>query len=81
LVFWLLFLLERLWSWHFAKTFTFNPFTVKVANKRLLDRPPESLFGTKSRKNEHSFTYKTYFINLGYNANRRTAHLMLSNAP
>jgi hypothetical protein len=25
----------------------FNPFTAKVANKRLLGRPPKSIFGTK----------------------------------
>jgi hypothetical protein len=30
-----------------------NPFTAKVVNKRLLGRPPKSLFGTKAHKNKH----------------------------
>jgi hypothetical protein len=34
----------------------FNPFTAKVTNKRLLGGPPKLLFGTKSHKNECSFT-------------------------
>jgi hypothetical protein len=41
-----------------------NHFTAKVANiKQLVDRPPKSLFGTKSHKNEHSFTYQNCFLN------------------
>jgi hypothetical protein len=36
----------------------FNPFTAKIANKQLLGRPPKSLLGTKSHKNEHSFIYQ-----------------------
>jgi hypothetical protein len=44
---------------------SFNTFIANVTNKRLLGRPPKSLFDTKSHKNEHLFSYQNCFINLG----------------
>jgi hypothetical protein len=58
--------------------FPLNPFAAKAANKRLLGTPLKSLFGTKSHKNEQSFTMLTWGV---YNANRRTAHSVLSKTP
>jgi hypothetical protein len=61
---------------YYVITLVFNPVTAKVANKRLLNRPPKSLLGTKSHKNKQSFTYQNCWG--FYNANRHTVDSMLS---